>query len=305
MDRLSGLAVFAQVVEARSFTGAARQLGLSKSAVSKQVAGLEDRLGARLLNRTTRRLSLTEVGAAFYERCTRIIAEAEEAELAVGRLQSEPRGRLRLNAPVSFGHLHVAPAIADFTARYPEVTVDMTLNDRYVDVVDEGYDLVIRIADLPDSSLIARRLAPIRIVACASAGYLARAGTPRRPRDLADHNCLIYNYQRIPEEWTFTGPEGAVAVRVAGSLRANNGDAMRVAALHGLGIAQLPSFVAGEDLREGRLQQVLPDYAGPESSVFALFPHSRHLSAKVRAFVDFLVERIGAGPAWDDWMEAP
>ncbi|MBT6118686.1 MAG: LysR family transcriptional regulator, partial [Rhodospirillaceae bacterium] len=198
MDHLAGMAVFAKVVEARSFTAAAEQLGLSKSAVSKQISRLEDRLGIRLLNRTTRRLSLTEAGAAYYERCARIVAEAEAADLAITHLQSEPRGVLQVNAPMSFGIAHVAPAIPDFLERYPELRVDMTLNDRVVDLVDEGFDVAIRIGALADSSLIARRLAESRMVAVAAPGYLQRHGAPDRPEDLERHNCLSYSY--TPQE---------------------------------------------------------------------------------------------------------
>ena len=299
MDNLTGMAVFARVVDARSFTAAAAALGLSKSAVSKQVARLEDRLGARLLNRTTRRLSLTEVGAAFYERCARILAEVEDAELAVGRLQDAPRGTLRINAPMSFGQLHLAPAVADFLNGHPGLAIDLTLNDRIVDLVEEGYDVAIRISRLADSSLIARRLVPSRRVVCGSPAYFERHGVPRHPADLRRHNCLLYSYLPTAEEWQFIGPDGPAAVRVSGTLRANNGDALEAAMLAGLGVALQPTFIAGRDLQAGRLVAVMPDYVDDSASVYAVYPHSRHLSAKVRAFIDFLAARFCPAPPWD------
>lgn len=299
LDSLSGMAVFAKVVEARSFTAAAAELGMSKSAVSKQISRLEDRLGARLLNRTTRRLSLTETGAAFYDRCARVVAEAQEAELAVTNLQSEPRGTLRVNAPMTFGHLHIAPAIPDFLARYPEVRVDMTMNDRFVDLIDEGFDVAIRIARLTDSSLIARRLAPDRRVLCGAPAYFAKHGEPRTPDDLAAHNCLSYAYVSDTDQWQFIDGEGTRSVSVRGNLRANNGDAIRQALLAGLGVAVLPAFIVGPDIQAGRLKEVLRDHLPNRASVYAVYPHSRHLSAKVRVFVDFLADRFGPNPYWD------
>lgn len=299
MDNLTGMAIFARVVEARSFTAAAAALDLSKSAVSKQVARLEDRLGARLLNRTTRRLSLTEVGAAFYERCARILVEVEDAELAVGRLQDAPRGTLRINAPMSFGQLHLAPAVADFLNGHPGLAIDLTLNDRIVDLVEEGYDVAIRISRLADLSLIARRLVPSRRVVCGSPAYFERHGVPRHPADLRRHNCLLYSYLPSAEEWQFVGPDGPAAVRVSGTLRANNGDALEAAMLTGLGVALQPTFIAGRDLQAGRLVAVMPDYVDESASVYAVYPHSRHLSAKVRAFIDFLAARFCPAPPWD------
>jgi DNA-binding transcriptional LysR family regulator len=298
VDRLTGMAVFARVVEAHSFTAAARQLGMSKSAVSKAVAGLEDRLGARLLNRTTRRLSLTEVGRAFYERSARVVAEAEEAELAVTRLQGAPRGTLRVSAPVSFGILHLGPALPRFMERYPEVRLDIDFADRFVDLLDEGYDLAVRIGNLPDSSLVARRLAESRFVVCAAPGYWDRRGRPERPQDLAGHGCVTYAYHATPAEWAFDGPEGRIAVRVDGALRSNNGDVARQVALAGLAVVRLPAFIVGPDLAAGRLEAVLIDYEPSPVGVFAVYPHNRHLSAKVRAFVDFLVERFGRERVW-------
>lgn len=299
MDKLTGMVVFARVVEAQSFTAAAAQLGMSRSAVSKTIAALEDRLGARLLNRTTRRLALTEVGQAFYERSARIVAEAEEAERAVTRLQVAPRGTLRVNAPVSFGILHLGPALALFMKRYPELRVDIRLNDGMVDLIEEGYDVAVRIAALPDSSLVARRLADNHMVVCAAPAYWERRGRPRQPSELARHACITYAHQRSPNEWPFAGPDGRFAVRVEGPLMSDNGDLALAAAVAGLGVVVLPCFLCGAALASGKLEPVLCDWMPPPSGIHAVYPHGRHLSAKVRAFIDFLVERFSPLPEWD------
>lgn len=299
MLSLDVLQVFVRIAETGSVSAAARDLGLSKSAASKKLAALEDRLGARMVNRTTRRLSLTEAGADFLERAQRILAELEEAEQAVGRLTDEPRGTLRVNAPMSFGVLHVAPALADFMTRYPELAVTLDLDDRRISLVEEGYDVAVRIADLPDSSLVARRLAPARQAVCASPAYWARHGVPAHPRDLARHNCLIYTYLPAQNDWRFRGPGGPLTVRVAGNLKANNGDVLREAALAGLGVCLAPTFLVGDDVRAGRLVTALDGFAEDSLTIYAVYPHRRHLPAKVRAFVDFLVGRFGPHPYWD------
>lgn len=296
MDDLAGMAVFARVVEASSFTEAARRLGTSKAAVSKQVSRLEERLGARLLNRTTRRLSLTEVGAAFYEHCARIVAEAEEAELAVTRLHAVPRGTLRVDVPVNFGMRYLAPLLPDFMGHYPELAVDITFNDRFIDLVDEGYDLAVRIGHLPDSSLVARKLAESRRVVCASPDYWERHGRPSHPAELAAHNCFGYSYLATRNEWRFRGPDGPIAIRVSGSMHSNNGDALRAAAAAGIGVALVPVFLAPEDLRAGRLEPVLEAFEEAPPGIYAVYPHNRHLSAKVRAFVDYLAGAFDPPP---------
>ncbi|MFO1061521.1 MAG: LysR family transcriptional regulator [Dongiaceae bacterium] len=298
MDALAGMAVFVRIVEAGSFTAAARALGLSKPAVSKQLARLEARLGARLLNRSTRRISLTEAGTLFHQRCLRLLAEAAEAEQAVAELAEAPRGTLRVAAPMSFGQLHLGPAIAAFLARYPDLRIDLALDDRVVDLVGEGYDLAIRIAELPPSRLVGRRLAPNRRFVCAAPAYLAARGTPQHPGELARHDCLHYAYLASGADWRFAGPDGPIGVRVGGRFTANNGDVLRQAALDGLGIAQLPSFLVGDDLRQGRLQPVLCGYPAVDTAIYALYPPTRQLPRKVRAFVDFLVDRFAAAP-WD------
>lgn len=301
MEHLSDIAVFVRVIEAGSFTAAAEQLGLSQSAVSKCVTRLEEHLGTRLLNRSTRKFSLTEAGGALHARGRRALDEIEEAELEIARLQTEPRGVLRVNAPMSFGILHLAPALDEFLQRYPALTVDLQLDDRLVDLVEEGFDCAIRIKALADSTLVARRLAPCRLVVCAAPDYLARHGTPTTPATLREHACLVYTYRDDPNEWVFRGPDGReLKVVVAGRLRCNNGLIHRDAALAGLGILVTPTFYVGDELRSGRLQTILSDYTPiPEPSVYVVYPERRHLSPKVRAFVDFLAARFEPVPYWD------
>lgn len=302
VDSLAGMAVFAKVAEAKSFSAAAQRLGISKSAVSKQVAALERTLKARLINRTTRRLSLTEVGAAFYEHCARMLAEAEAAELAVTRLHAEPRGVLRVTAPAAFGHLHIAPAIPDFIARHADVAVQIVMNDRTVDLAEEGFDVAIRMTREHATNVVARRLAPVRWAVCAAPAYLERRGTPHAPADLARHNCLFYSFLETSTEWRFTSDTGDTSVRVAGNFTVNNSEALREAVLRGLGVALLPTFTVGADLRGKRLQQVLGEYRAHGTfgtEVYAVYLPTRYLSPKVRAFVDFFVERFSPEPYWD------
>ena len=307
MQQISAMAIFAAIVEARSFSGAADRLGLSKSAVSKHLTRLEDALGARLLNRTTRRISVTEVGEIYYGHCARILAEAEAAEAAVSQLRSVPSGRLRVNAPMSFGLAHLSPAITSFMKAYPEITVELDLDDRFVDVVDAGYDVVIRITRMKDSSLIARRLAPANIVVAASPDYLAAHGEPVRPSDLRNHKCLHYNGgHAAPPEWTFLDGDGrSHTVPVQGPLIASFGDLIRDAGVAGLGVIAQPTFIIGDAIRNGQLQRILPEYGlATASQIFAVYPHRRHLLPKVRAFVDHLSETFGDNPYWDKDLSA-
>lgn len=297
MDRLTGMAVFAKVVETQGFTAAADALGISKSAVSKQIRRLEDRLGARLLHRTTRRIALTDLGRAFYERCVRVVAEAEEAELAITQLQAKPRGLLRVTCGVSFGTLYLADATACLLHAHPELEVELSLNDRVVDLIEEGFDLAVRIGRLADSSLIARKLAPIPVYLVASPEWVAQNPAPAHPDDLAGLSALIYT--NSPSTLTFTGPEGERAqVQARGRFRANNGDTLLRLAERGLGFASSPAFLCGPALAAGRLVRVLPEWSMPETALYAVYPHNRHLSPKVRSFVDLLVERF-ASPPWE------
>ncbi len=296
------MAAFVQVVEGRSFSAAARGLGLTRSAVSRQIALLEDRLGARLLNRTTRHLSPTEAGSVYYEHCVRILAEAVTAERAVMDLDEAPRGLLRINAPMSFGLGHLGAAMAGLMAAHPALRIELTLDDRVVDLVAEGYDLAVRIAELPPSTLIARKLAVNRRVLCAAPSYLARAGTPERPQDLVRHRCLAYSYLATGNDWRFRGPDGPITVRIDGAFTANNGDVLRHVALAGCGIMLSPTFIVSDDLRAGRLVPILAGYVDADTGIFAVYPQTRHLSPKVRAAIDFLAKRFGPEPYWDEGL---
>jgi DNA-binding transcriptional LysR family regulator len=299
MDRLDDMLAFIRVVDTRSFTAAAEKLGLSKSAVSRRMTDLENRLGARLLNRTTRSLSITEVGQAFYERCSRIVADVEEAERAVADLHAEPRGTLKINAPMSFGMIHLAPAIAEFLRRHPGLEIDMDLNDRFVDLIEDGYDVAVRIGRLRDSSLVARRLAPNRQVVVGSPAYFKTHGRPTQPDDLVQHNCLLYTNVSPPDQWHFTVAGKPCTIKVSGTLRVNNGEVLREAALAGQGITMLPTFLLGEQIARSQLDVALTEFLPSDSAVYAVYPHSRHLSPKVRVFVDFLAGRFGPVPYWD------
>jgi DNA-binding transcriptional LysR family regulator len=293
MDKLSSLRAFAKVVEHGSFSEAARSLRLSRSAVSKAVMELEQELGVQLLNRTTRSAAPTENGRAYYERAVAILAELEEADLAVSHLQAEPRGLLRINAPMSFGTLHLGPALAAFMARYPELHIQLALSDEQIDAVQEGFDITLRIAELASSSLIARRLIGMPRAFCASPAYLARRGTPQHPRELKDHDCLTYGFLATRNQWKIIGPDGEHWVSVPWKLCANNAEVLKQAALNGRGIALLPTFIAGAELTSGALMPVLEAYHAPEIALYAIYPPTRHLSSKVRLFIDFLVERFG------------
>jgi DNA-binding transcriptional LysR family regulator len=299
MEDLERIALFARVVEEKSFSGAARRLKLSKSLVSKQITRLEKSIGSRLLNRTTRALSVTEAGAVLYEHASRILEELEEAKLAVSRLQSAPRGILRISAPVAFGRLHVASALPDFLAAHPDLKIDMVTTDRFVDLAEEGYDVVVRIAGEPPPNVVARRLAPVNRRICATPEYFARHGVPQEPQDLEQHNCLTYTHFNPQDPWRLRGPAGDISVRASGDLRLNDDDALAEAVLGGLGIALLPTFLIGKALQFGRLQSVLADYVPLERHIYAVYLPNRQLSAKVRAFIDFFVARIGSTPYWD------
>ena len=300
MDRFEGLNAFVRVVEAGSITGAAERLGVAKSAVSRRLAELEERLGTQLMRRTTRKLSLTDSGWAFYERAVRILSDLEEAETSVSQAQGALRGRLRVAAPLSFGLMHLGPAITEFAARHGEVTFDLDFNDREVDLLKEGFDLAVRIGELGDSSLIARRLAPVRLIPCASPAYLDANGAPRSPAELGAHRCLLYAYSREPRVWRYRTPAGEKgSVKVEARLQANNGDFLCQAAVAGEGVVLTPSFIAYREIELGRLVPVLQDVNWPEVAAYAVYPQTRHLSRRVRAFVDFLVERFAGVPYWD------
>ncbi len=303
MDVLDGMRTFVAVIEAGSFARAADRLDRSPQLVSKYVAQLEARLGTRLLNRSTRRLSITEAGQAYFDRCVQVLADIDEMERAVADMTTQARGKLRINAPMSFGITHLSRAIAAFQREQPEVHVDLTLNDRAVDIISEGFDLAIRIARLADSALVARRLARIRLVACASPGYLDRHGAPREPADLAAHNCLQYAYWTDGSRWRFERDGESHVVDGRGTLAANNGDALRAAAVADVGVVVLPTFIVGNELRSGRLVRILPEYEIPGLAVYAVYAHRQFLSAKVRTFVDHLSGFFGDPPYWDQGLD--
>jgi DNA-binding transcriptional LysR family regulator len=299
MDKLISMRIFTRVVANGSFSEAAREMRLSRSAVSKYIIDLEEELGVQLLNRTTRSASPTDNGRLYYDRCLAILSEIDEAELAVSHLQAEPRGTLHVNAPMSFGTLHLGCAVAEFMQRYPKLQIRLILSDQQLDTVQEGFDVTIRIADLPASSLIARKIVPARRALCASPTYLKLRGTPKHPKDLRDHDCLTYGHLATGMQWKFTGKDGDHWLQVPWKLCTNNAEVLRDAAVAGHGLALLPTFIAGVELRTGKLHSVLAKYRAPELTVYALYPPTRHLSVKVRFFIDFLVERFGGKPYWD------
>lgn len=299
MTDLNLMATFARVVEAGSFSAAARRMGTSRSAISKAVAKFEKSLGVHLLNRTTRYLSLTEVGASVAEHCARILEEAAEAENLVGSVNSEARGLLRVSASVAFGTLHVAPALAQFLPRHPELKIDLSITDRRVNLAEEGYDLAINVTGEPPPNVVARPLAPVRRKLCATPEYFLRNGIPLTPTDLVNHNCLDYTRSGEPGRWRFTGPSGEIVVPINGTLHVDDDEALSQAVLGGLGVGLLPTFIIGKDLQEGRLQAVLSEYIAVERHVFAMYLPTRHLPSKVRVFIDFLIAHIGAQPYWD------
>lgn len=299
MYDLNLMIIFAHVVNEQSFSVAARKLGVSRSSVSKAVAKLEHALGASLLNRSTRHLSLTEVGTAFFDYCTRISYEADQAHKMIDSLNAQPRGVLKVAASVAFGTLHIAPAIGDFLRQYPELDIDMTITDRVVDLTEEGYDVVISVTkDLPQA-LVARKLAPIRRKLCATPDYFEEFGTPILPQDLVNHNCLDYIHSGDKGLWRFNGPGGEVSVPVSGRLRINDDEALSQVVLGGFGLALLPTFIIGKDIQAKRLKSVLSEYIPVHQHVYALYLPKRNLPLKIRVLIDFLIDRFGTEPYWD------
>ncbi|MEM9491187.1 MAG: LysR family transcriptional regulator [Myxococcota bacterium] len=297
MDRFQAMTVFARVARLGAFSAAARELQLSTTAVSRQVAQLEEHLGVRLLQRTTRRLSITDAGAAYLSRCERILADVHELEDALSEGQDNPRGRLRISAGVSFAQEQLGTLMPAFVERYPDLEVDLLLTDRHLDLITEGIDVAVRIGRLSDSSLIARRLAPIRHALCASPAYLAEHGGISAPAELAGHHCIIDTNQS--RTWWFEGEGGVENVVAEGRYRVNNGHGACDAARAGLGVAYLPTFIAGSHLASGELIRLMPGYRVAEMTMFAVYPENRYLSASVRAFIDVLAEHFGGEPPWD------
>ena len=299
MDQQGEMAVFVRVVEHESFSSAARALKLTPSAVSKLIGRLEDRLGARLLNRTTRRLSMTEEGHAFYQRCVPILSAIDEAEMAVTELHAEPRGLLKVNASTAFGQFHIQPLIPKFLERHPDLRIQLTLSDSLVNLVEEEVDVAIRIADMPDSTLIAKKLSAVHRTVAAAPSYIEKFGIPKSPEDLKNHNCLTLSFETSLNQWEFKGSDGPQRIRVRGSFETNNAAALYEAGLAGLGLFRAANFVVGSDFKEGRLIPVLEDYEMiNQVNIYAVYPHSKHLSPKVRAFVDLMIDAFTPIPSW-------
>ena len=300
MQKFEDIQAFVTVVDAGSFTGAARRLDSAKSAVSRRVSALEERLGVQLLHRTTRALSLTETGRSFYEHGTRILADLEEAEAAVQQEHGELWGTLRFAMPLSFGVRHMCKPIAMFTKRHPRLRFELDLNDRRVDLIEDNFDMALRIGRLQDSSLVARKLFDVRAVVCASPQYLGAHGVPETPEDLHRHQCLAYSNLANPGKWVYEDRDGEQgAVRIENVMTSSSGDFLCNAAAHGMGVVMQPTFIVAEAIRSGRLVPLLGDYRWPVTPAYALYPPTRHLSFRVRAFIDFLAERFAGTPPWD------
>jgi DNA-binding transcriptional LysR family regulator len=299
MDRMTSMATFVKVVDVGGFSAAGRVLSMSPSMVTNHVQSLEERLGVRLLNRSTRKISLTEVGQAYYERAQQILGDVEDAERTAQALQSTPRGTLRLSTSVAMPPF-LAPVIAEFVELYPEVTISMSMSDREVDLVEDGFDLAIRNMPISDSSLISRRIATYHFIVVGSPEYFAKQGVPEHPSDLVTHNCLRYMGGPWGNEWRFSGPAGEFSVPVAGNMQSNSANGLRLAAVQGQGLTMLPSFLVADDLRGGRLASALDDFLDNEYSINAIYPHRHRLSAKVRSFIDLLAKHFRDDPAWAD-----
>jgi len=300
MGEFAAIPVFVAVVENGGFSAASRALGVSKSAVSKRINQLENHLGVLLLHRTTRKLSLTEAGERYYEHAAQALSAAGKAEDAVTELQGEPQGKLKISSPMSFGRLHVAPLIPKFMQRYPKLHIDLVMDDRNIDLVAAGIDVAIRSGDMPDSTLIARKLAPLCQVLCASPTYIDRHGMPLTPSELCERNCILFSYSGDANEWTLNKGDQSEAVLVSGNYRVNNSEALLEALREGVGIGRLPTFVAGADLKTGNLVRILGSYHIPDHTFYAVFPERQYLPAKVRVFLDFAIEYFGGNqPYWD------
>lgn len=300
MKDINATSIFAAVVEVGSFSGAAERLGVTKSAVSKRVTALEARLGVKLLSRTTRKLSLTEAGQRYFVHVQEALRAIDDAEFAATELQQVPQGTLRISAPMSFGRLHVAPVIPEFLATYPQIKVQMDLSDLSHDIVAGGYDIALKTGELRETSLVARKLAPLNSVLCASPAYIEHYGAPLSPDELTRHNCLLYSYHTTVNEWVFIKDGDETRIEVSGSYQVNNSEALREAIVQGAGIGRIPTFIAGEDIKAGRLVPVLSDYKMPIKEIYAVFPERRYLPMKVRVFIDFVVDHFGGStPYWD------
>jgi DNA-binding transcriptional LysR family regulator len=298
MDRIDTMRAFVTVISVGSFKGAAERLHMSPALISKYVSHLEDRISVRLINRTTRSLSITEAGKVYYQRCLQLLDDFEELDAAVQDSTGQPKGNIRISAPRTFGEMYLSAAVSDFLKDNSEVSVHMELKDRFVDIVDEGFDLAVRIGELDDSSLFARKIGETPIVICASLGYLARAGSPQTPADLPDFDCIVDTNLRHANGWPFRDAGERIQVRVKARMQVNSALASRHAALSGAGVALIPLFAIGSDIREGRLTILLGDYQALNVGIYTIYPHNRHLANKIRMFVDFLANRFGGDFDW-------
>ena len=304
MDRFENMNAFVRVVEAGSISAAADRMDVAKSVISRRLKELEAHLGVELFHRTTRQMNLTDSGRAFYQQSVRILADILEAEHATSQFHGALKGNLKVALPLSFGLMHLGPAINEFLQAHPEIEFDLDFNDRHVDLLVEGFDLAIRIASLPDSSLIARRLAPIQTVMCASPAYLERMGTPQSPHELIHHRCLVYNLIGNLENWNVFDATGQlIKTRITPYLKASNGEFLRDAAVAGMGIVLLPTFIVYQEIERGALMPIMTNYHYSQLAAYAIYPQTRHLSQRVRSFVDFLVERFEGSPYWDECLE--
>lgn len=300
MNRFENMSTFIRVVESGSISGAADRLGVAKSAVSRRLKELEEHLGVELFHRTTRKMNLTDTGKTFYHQSVRILDDVLEAELSTSQAHGELQGSLKVALPLSFGLMHLAPAINEFLLSHPQVEFDLDFSDREVDLMQEGFDLAIRIADLPDSSLIARRLAPIKSIMCASPAYLEQMGIPLLPDELIEHQCLVYSLLRDFEYWHLTDSKGnVIKTKIRPYLKASTGEFLRDVAVEGRGIVLIPTFIAYKEIERGTLVPLLEDYKTPQINAYAIYPQTRHLSQRVRAFVDLLIKRFEGTPYWD------
>jgi len=300
MNRFENMDTFIRVVEAGSISGAADRLNVAKSAVSRRLKELEKHLGVELFHRTTRQMNLTDTGRAFYHQAVRILDDVLEAEIATSQAHGTLKGSLKIALPSTFGLMHMGPIINDFIKEHPQIEFDLDFNDREVDLIQEGFDLAIRIANLPDSSLIARRIAPVKTVICASPDYLQQMGTPQSPEDLIEHKCLVYSLQRDFEYWHLTDANGnEIKTKIYPYLKASTGEFLKDAAVDGQGIILVPTFIAYKEIENGSLIPLLKDYTSPQINAYAIYPQTRHLSQRVRAFVDLLVKRFEGTPYWD------
>ena len=298
MDKVMGMRVFSAVAKCDSFSDAAKKLGISKAMASKHVQNLESDLGVRLLNRTTRKLNLTEVGLVYYEKVDSILADIDETELAISQLNSEPKGKLKIMAQPSFGAFHLSRALSSYLKKYPDVQTVLELSNRIPDLVEDGIDLAFHVGELDDSMFIARQIASARRVVCASPDYLESHGVPEIPDDLVKHNCLIYAPRTPQFDWEFANKK---KVRITGDIQCNDGDALRIAAIQGCGIAQLPTYMVGLDIQAGRLRALLEGFEPAKLPVYAIYNHRKYLSAKIKTFIDFIYELYQPEPYWNKW----